>query len=157
MSVVIKARLKEMILAGLTLPDFVAEFPNLGEGSLNTYASAVRKSLSPEEHALAKKSKSNRCIKTLGWRLSEYHFRIGIKLNLFRINKKMEIVEFCEAYNFGNRNNLSNMENGLHDFSLGEMIRLANVLGIDVEEILKPTPQSAPADVIDGASGRATP
>ena len=72
--------------------------------------------------------------------LSPDHRTIGVKLGLFReVNKKMTPKDFCAKYEFVSWTRLRQMELGLHDFSLRETQKIASILGVTVEELLRPS------------------
>lgn len=71
--------------------------------------------------------------------LSKVHRRVGIKITLFRNSLGLSTAGFSEDYNFANRRSLSTMEAGLHDFTLQELLKLAEIMEIDLETLLQPT------------------
>ena len=71
--------------------------------------------------------------------LSPMHSTIGIKLSRFRETQlKVTCKEFCETYSFASWIKLRQIELGVYELSLREIQRVAEILGITVQELLTP-------------------
>lgn len=71
-------------------------------------------------------------------RISPVHLAVGVKLANFRIiQKQMEVLPFCKAYGFSNHTRLRQMEIGAYDFSLSELLWIAEIIGCPLEELTR--------------------
>lgn len=72
--------------------------------------------------------------------LSPMHRAIGVRLNLFRTVTlgDVPVRKFSETYQFANPIRIRQMEAGLYDFRVSEVIRIAEIIGMSVEDLTKP-------------------
>ncbi|WP_036281429.1 hypothetical protein [Methylocystis sp. ATCC 49242] len=71
--------------------------------------------------------------------ISQAHLSVGVRLNTFRQTKQdLQPAEFCKKYSFANHIRIRQMELGQYDFSLTELQRIASIIEIPVEELVKP-------------------
>jgi hypothetical protein len=71
--------------------------------------------------------------------LSQMHLAIGVRLNNHRrVEMDMQPMEYCSKFNFSNHIRLRKMETGQYDFSLSEMQRISEIVGIPMEELVTP-------------------
>lgn len=71
--------------------------------------------------------------------VSQIHLAVGVRLNNFRqIKIELSPADFCRRYQFANPIRLRQMELGQYDFSLSELQRIAAILKIPTEELVKP-------------------
>jgi hypothetical protein len=71
--------------------------------------------------------------------LSQMHLAIGVRLNNHRrAQMDMRPMEYCSKFQFSNHIRLRKMETGQYDFSLSEMQRIAEIIGVPMEELVKP-------------------
>lgn len=139
-----KDDVKAMLIKGGTLNEVFAAFPNYTQSTLRTYVArsiaaltdAERKerdaarSARPRQRALNHTKYQDR--QTMG----PLHVRIGLKLLEVRMNLKMKSDEFCQEHDFANRAKLSLMEQGYHDFTVSEVAKIAELLGVTVEQLI---------------------
>lgn len=70
--------------------------------------------------------------------LSQMHLAIGVRINNHRRAKMdMQPMEYCSRFQFSNHIRLRKMETGQYDFSLSEMQRIAEIIGVPMEELVK--------------------
>lgn len=74
---------------------------------------------------------------------SSLHVRVGARLGQHRImtEKVEQPGEFASRHKFANQQLLRAMEQGLHDFTLSELIRIAEIIGCEVHALLQPQTQ----------------
>jgi transcriptional regulator with XRE-family HTH domain len=70
--------------------------------------------------------------------ISQTHIRIGSKLAWFRTQEGMEPQVFANHHKFSNRIAIRAMEQGIHDFTLSELQRIAEILGVTLSELTEP-------------------
>ncbi len=71
--------------------------------------------------------------------LSSIHATIGIKVSRYRETvMKQTCKEFCAAFSFGSWIRLRQIENGVHDLSLREVQRIAEILNMSVQDLVTP-------------------
>jgi len=74
-----------------------------------------------------------------GKAVSQLHQAVGVRLNNFRtIKSDLSVYEFCQRYEFSNHIRIRQMEMGQHDFSLSELMRISEITGHELEELVKP-------------------
>jgi hypothetical protein len=98
----------------------------------------VRRDLGPDSPFVSPSSKGGFKKHHEQPKISPLHVSIGIRLSNFRnIVKKMGVQQFCDHYDFSNHSRLSAQELGIRDFTLVELQRLAEIMGVPIEELMK--------------------
>jgi hypothetical protein len=75
--------------------------------------------------------------------ISGWHHGVGLKLLQFRLvdlprqnGRRYTVSEFSTVYNIGNRQSLPLMETGKYDFTLSEIIKIAGILQIPLQQLM---------------------
>ncbi|QEE37974.1 MULTISPECIES: hypothetical protein [unclassified Methylobacterium] len=139
-----KQNVKAMILKGHCLNDIFHELPNYTQSTLRTYVARITASLTEAERKQRDASRAQRPRQRHDYHrkyqertiLGPVQVRIGRKLAEARLNSEMKSEEFCKQHAFANRAKLSLMEQGYHDFTVTEIQKIADLLQINVEELL---------------------
>lgn len=139
-------RIAELVLQGFSTAEIVEELENLKPSSVKVYIRKAISEFTPEQKARMAAAREQRGSKPNVYHrkfserpvLGPVHIRIGRKLLELRQHHKMSHGEFCEHYAFSNRVMLSAMEQGYHDFTITEVLRIADILGTTIEDLLRP-------------------
>lgn len=70
--------------------------------------------------------------------LSPVHRAVGVHLLRHRVTLGMERGEFADKHDFANRVWVGEMEDGLFDFSLSQLLKIAEITNMTLEELTKP-------------------
>lgn len=70
--------------------------------------------------------------------ISAHHRAAGVRLLRHRTSLNLERADYADRYDFANRIWIGEMEDGLHDFTLSQLMYLAEMIGISLEELIQP-------------------
>lgn len=134
-------RILVLLLAGKGREEIGRDLHHLSASTIQTYISRVRRGMTPGQAAEAREAARVRRgaqVVTGPGRvvLSTDHLRIGTRLMCHRHDNRMEIATFVEKHRFTTRATLLAMEQGVHDFTLSELARIAEILTTTIEDLV---------------------
>ncbi|GJE78143.1 hypothetical protein BGCPKDLD_4754 [Methylorubrum suomiense] len=140
-------RITELLLKGYSVPEIVEELGKLKASSVKVYVRRLLGEMTDAQRAAVERARDERGSakpdvyhRKFSDRpvLGPVHVRIGHRLLAKRQRLKMSHGEFCEHFEFSNRVMLSAMEQGYHDFKISEVLRIAEILEVHVDDLLCP-------------------
>lgn len=140
-------RIAELLLQGYSVPEIVEDLGKLKSSSVKVYVRRVMSGMSPEqlrqiELARLTRGGTKRDVYHRKYTdrpvIGPVHIRIGQRLLAHRQKLRMSHGEFCDHFEFSNRVILSAMEQGYHDFTVTEVLRIAAILELRMDDLLRP-------------------
>lgn len=134
-----------LVLQGLWPAEIKTKLSEYSERTVRQYCHVIMSQMDPETKAKVEalrlhRGKPKGGVKEFFKRrpLGEKHIILGSRIYDLRKEMKLNHTEFAEHFTFTNRLLLSTMEQGYHDFTLTELLRLSDILELSLEALLNP-------------------
>jgi hypothetical protein len=134
-----------LVLQGLWPAEVKTRVRAASGRTIDQYCSTVMRRLPPEDRVKVEALRVERGRPKGGAKeffqrkpMGERHIVLGSKLYYFRKDRNLSHSEFSTDYQFSNRVQLSTMEQGYHDFTLNELLRLSEILSIPFDRLFEP-------------------